>query len=366
MTVVIGFTIILMLLFAGYMSYRLFLKRTLSVLICLGLEVFALTVALIAFVFDVQTNNFAETLYVAFGVLVPAGFFAYDYVNMIKKIRNQGGNEDFFKAVKKMGNSRSKIPKAVKGRKITEEPVDGDIFSQLERLGPSDYEGYYELGLSYYQMGLTEKAIEAFKRVVEIKPDTFKAYYSMAIALDETGEADEAARAFKKAININPEYTEAYNNLGILLSSQGKYDEALYVYSKGLERMPAEYSFYFNMGVVLSETGRFSDAVKAYEKALERKPDEYDINYHLGAALTQTGRYDEAIEAYKSALKKKPSDSELFYNLSIVYSLLRKHDIAIDNLKKAIEINKGLKADAKKNKAFDSMKTKMEFKELVS
>jgi hypothetical protein len=45
---------------------------------------------------------------------------------------------------------------------------------------------------------------------------------------------------------------------------------------------------------------------------------------------------------------------------------MKKSDIAMDNLKKAIELNSGFKADAKSNRAFDGLRNKQEFKELVS
>lgn len=367
MTVIIGFTIVLMLLFAGYMSYRLYIRRTLSVLIALSLEVFALTVALIAFALNVQTSNVTEVLYVSFGVLVPAGFFVYDYLKMMEKIRAHGVVGKFLGRTDK----REKEELSYENPLFTEgdtapELTEGDVFTQMENIGPTDYKGFYSLGLSYYQMKLKEEAIECFKRAVEIKPDYFEAYYNMAITLDELGEQEEAIRAFRKVIQLKPDFVEAYNNLGIIYSTQGKHNEALYTYAKGLEKNPSDYSLYYNMGVTLSETGRFPDAVEAYKKALERKPDEFEISYHLGAALTQLRRYDEAISAYRGALKTKPTDSELFYNLSIVYSLLRKQDIAMDNLKKAIEINHELKAEARKNKAFEFMKTNPDFKKLVS
>lgn len=366
MSVVIGFTIMLMLGFAGYMAYRLFLKRTLSVLICLCLEVIALTVALVAFVLNVQTSNLSEILYIAFGILVPSAFFLYDYRKMMEKIRDQGVSEGLLGRKKnRLANSDEPIYSTQSATAGQQAGFDGDIFSQMESISPTDYKGYYSLGLSYYQMGLKEEAVDCFKRAIEIKPDSYEAYFNMAVAMDEIGEQEEAIRALKKVISLKSDFIDAYNNLGIIFSTQGKHNEALYVYAKGLEMNPQEYSLFYNMGITLSETGRFPEAVEAYKKALERKPDEYEISYHLGAALAQLRRYDEAIEAYKSALRIKPTDSELFYNLSVVYSLLRKQDIAMDNLKKAIEINSDLKVEAKRNKAFEFIKTNPEFKRLI-
>ncbi|MCX7842438.1 MAG: tetratricopeptide repeat protein [Clostridia bacterium] len=231
---------------------------------------------------------------------------------------------------------------------------------------PKSYKAHYNLGAALYKLNKPEQAVECFRTAIELEPESYKSYYNLAMALDELGRQDEAAKAFKRVIELKDDFIDAYNNLGIMLSTQGKHLEALNVYVKGLKKNPEEYSLYFNMGITLSDMGRYPEAVEAYKNAIEIKPDEYEIHYHMGAALMEMKRYSEAAEAYKTALKVKPSDSELFYNLSIVYSLLKKNDIAIDNLKKAVQLNTELKREAKYNSAFDSIRSSMEFKELIS
>jgi tetratricopeptide (TPR) repeat protein len=238
-------------------------------------------------------------------------------------------------------------------------------FKKLVKLNPEDFRGHYNLGTSLYHAGTKQAAVQSFKKVLDTKPDHFKALYNMAVAFDELGNQEDAISAFKKVIDIKVDFIDAYNNLGIILSTQGRLHEALEIYIKGLKKNPDEYSLYYNMGITLSEMGRYEDAVEAYKNALEIKPDEHEISYHLGSALTELKKYNEAIEAYKNAIKIKPSDSELFYNLATVYSIIKKHDIAMDNLRKAIELNNDLKEDARHNMAFNNLKTKAEFKELV-
>lgn len=241
-----------------------------------------------------------------------------------------------------------------------------EIFKKYVKLKSDDYKGYYNLGTSLYQMGLKDSAIESFKKVIEMKPDSYKSYYNMAVALDEIGEQEESISTFKKVIELKSDFIDAYNNLGIILSTQGRHLEALDIYIRGLKKNPEESSLYYNMGVTLSEMGRYNEAVEAYRNALEIKPDEHEIYYHLGTALTELKKYNDAIEVYKNALKIKPSDSEMLYNISTNYVLLKKNDIALDNLRKAIELNNDLKLEAKHDRAFSSIFSNAEFKELVS
>ena len=102
------------------------------------------------------------------------------------------------------------------------------------------------------------------------------------------------------------------------------------------------------------------------ENALEINPDALEVYSDLGDSLAETRRYSDAIEAYRNALKVKSADSELHYSMASVYSILKKHDVAIDSLKRAFELNEELKYDAKSNNAFESLKTRPEFKALLS
>ncbi|MGI6778635.1 MAG: tetratricopeptide repeat protein [Acetivibrionales bacterium] len=241
-----------------------------------------------------------------------------------------------------------------------------DILEKYTMLKPNDSDGYYYLGTSLYRLGLLDKAIKNFKLLVDIDPKGYKGYYNLGICLDEIGRSGEAERAYKKVIEVKPDFVGAYNNLGILFSSQGKYKEAVDVYIEALRINPKEYSLYYNLGVTLTETGKYAEAVDAYRNALSIKPDEYEICYHLGNALVQLKRFDEAVKAYTAALEIKPSEGELFYNLASVYSLLKKKDIAISSLKRAVELDKGFKREARFDRSFDSIRSRKEFKELVS
>ena len=241
-----------------------------------------------------------------------------------------------------------------------------NIYKKLLKLRP-DYPGVtYNLGMSMYHAGMKKESLSVFEKMAEKDPGNYRYHYNMAVAFDELGRQEEAIKAFKRVIELKPDFIEAYNNLGIVLSTMGRHMEAFDIYYRALKIQPGEYSIYYNLGVALSDTGRHKEAVEAYKKALEIKPDEGEINYHLGAALIELKQYDEAVKIYKDTLKIRPDDCDVYYNLAMVYGILKKYDIAIDSLRKAIELNNNLKEEARYNFAFNSMKHRQEFRELVS
>lgn len=241
-----------------------------------------------------------------------------------------------------------------------------DAFENIIRINPEDFPGHYYKAVACYKLGRKKEAVECYRKAVKLNNESYRSYYNMAVALEELGERKEAVEAFNKAIMLKPDFVDAYNNLGIILSTLGRYDEALKTYEEGIKRNPGQFSLFLNMGIMLSETGRHREAAAAFRSAIDLKPDEYEIYYYLGASLTEMRHYNDAIDSYKTALKVKPSDGELYYSIATVYALLGRYDIARDNLKQAIEMDDNIRSDARTNRAFDGMRGKSDFKELVS
>ena len=241
-----------------------------------------------------------------------------------------------------------------------------EAFDNIIRINPEDFPGHYYKAVACYKLGLKKEAVGCYRKAVKFNNESYRSYYNMAVALEELGERKEAVEAFNKAIVLKPDFVDAYNNLGIVLSTLGKFDEALETYEEGIRRNPGQFSLFLNMGIMLSESGRHREAAAAFRSAIDLKPDEYEIYYYLGASLTEMRHYNDAVEAYKTALKVKPSDSELYYSIATVYALLARYDIAKDNLKQAIELNDEIRNDARTNRAFDGMRGKSDFKELIS
>ena len=241
-----------------------------------------------------------------------------------------------------------------------------DIYERITHLNQDDYSAWCSKANIYSKLNRWKEAASNYKEAVRIRPDNYRSHYNLAVALDECGSRQAAAEAFKEAIILHPDFVDAYNNLGITLSLLGRYEEALEVYEEGIKRNPQNFSLFFNMGMNLFETGKYVEAAAAYRNAIDIKPDELEIYYYLGAALTELRHYNDAIDAYKCALKIKPADGELHYNIAAIYAMLGRYDIAVENLKQAIELNGDIRSDARQNRAFDGMRSRSEYKEMMS
>ena len=63
-----------------------------------------------------------------------------------------------------------------------------------------------------------------YRKALSIEPNNPK-IHSCGILLEKMGDFSKAIDAYKKAIEIDPKYSESMNNLAVLLYKQKRYDE---------------------------------------------------------------------------------------------------------------------------------------------
>jgi len=65
-----------------------------------------------------------------------------------------------------------------------------------------------------------DKAIESYKKVIELNPKYADAYNNMGLAYGSKKDYDKAIESYKKAIELNPKDAEIYNSMGIAYGSK--------------------------------------------------------------------------------------------------------------------------------------------------
>ena len=190
------------------------------------------------------------------------------------------------------------------------------------------------LGASASQIGMLDKAINAYKKCIILKPDYADAYNNMCVALKDQGKLDKAIEVCNKAISIKPNYTEAYNNLGNILKDQGKLDKAIEAYKKCISLNPNYAEAYSNMGLALKDQGKLHEALEACNKALLLKPNYASSYNNMGNIFIAQRKLDKAVEAFKKALLFQPNYADAYNNLGNALRNQGKLDEAIDVYKK--------------------------------
>lgn len=97
-----------------------------------------------------------------------------------------------------------------------------------------DYGGY----LNDYYTQKYERAIQTFKRIIDLSSNNYRAHYNLGIAYYNLGEMENAKSSFEKALKIKPDYKYCFYNLGLIYEALENYEEALENYEQALKIDP--------------------------------------------------------------------------------------------------------------------------------
>ncbi len=146
------------------------------------------------------------------------------------------------------------------------------FFCEIVRQCPDNARMHNNLGKAYYEIGKTQKAIDSFKKAIELTPDFEIAWNNLGLAHYQAGEKKEALASFRKAIEINPASAEAYNNLGSTYYKWGNIEEAISAYTKSIALNPNYAPAYRNLALAYYRNHEFAKSLEYCEKAKEFGP----------------------------------------------------------------------------------------------
>jgi Flp pilus assembly protein TadD len=124
------------------------------------------------------------------------------------------------------------------------------------------------------------------------------------------GDRKKAVEHYRRAVEIHPNYIEAYNNLGVQLMRLGWLDEAVAALEKAAELDPGSAQPHLNLSVALHAAGELEAAAYQAERAVELAPRSPEANLGLGLVLSAQGRdLEEALRRLRFAAREHPSAS---------------------------------------------------------
>ena len=80
-----------------------------------------------------------------------------------------------------------------------------DEFKKAIELNPSDGVSYYNLGICYLRLERFQEAVKPLETYVTFHPDKAFAYYNLGYVYTKIGEKDKSLVAYNKALQLNPD-----------------------------------------------------------------------------------------------------------------------------------------------------------------
>ncbi len=98
---------------------------------------------------------------------------------------------------------------------------------------------YNRLGIIYLEEGLTEMAMNNFKKAIELNPEDSQAHNNLGNVYFKTDDYAAAVKEFKEAVKLDSSNAEAYNNLGSVYGILEDYPQAAKMFAEALKINPA-------------------------------------------------------------------------------------------------------------------------------
>jgi tetratricopeptide (TPR) repeat protein len=168
---------------------------------------------------------------------------------------------------------------------------------------PSYAVAHNALGMHYRRKGLLTKAIEEFHMAVNLAQD-YESYFNMGKTLFDLGRHNEAREAFKHCLDLAPGDPEARYELACTNYGLGEYADALTDMHDLANQYPADWEFPYVVGSCYLRLGEYHEAEEEFRKAVSLAKNEEDT-WSAGDALAVAQRHQEFELGKSLSLKER-------------------------------------------------------------
>ena len=169
---------------------------------------------------------------------------------------------------------------------------------------------FHMLAMALERMGHLHKALVTYERAFELDPDDPELLINLGLTAWNLKLTDGAAQMFALYIVACPNSPLGYNNLGSIQCDLGAPDAAIATLKSAIARMPQEAILWNALATVLAEEGRAAESIVFYEEAARLAPGFARAYHNLGYAYQHLGQLEAAMAAYDKALERVVDPTE--------------------------------------------------------
>ena len=170
------------------------------------------------------------------------------------------------------------------------------------------------LGQSYFMAGKVEKAIEQFKKLLEID-NSARSYAFLGLSYRNLGRFDEAKQYFQQGLKIDPHNATCLFNLGFIAERQGEAEQAENLFQQALKTNPDFPDALLELANIRLAAKRFAEAKELLQRYVKVSRDPATGYYKLAMAersLHETAAADRDLGVFRT-LSKNASAGPLPY-----------------------------------------------------
>jgi len=230
----------------------------------------------------------------------------------------------------------------------------GDIYSQMglseqaiqeyKKLLNFDFPSkdfvYNIIGSEYLMIDKFAEAIHYLKKSVEASDENNPALYKIYFAYSELNQLDECIKYFEKVIDKSPFNADAWLYMAFCYFDKKDYENALESINFALAINPSDLLIVLKKSDILKKLNRYDDAIELLNEYLNKDPQNTYLLNVLAETYNEILEYDKAIKYFHKSLYNNPQNSRAWLGLAEAYAHLSQESEAISCISQALQISK--------------------------
>ncbi len=197
-------------------------------------------------------------------------------------------------------------------------PLDAlDLLVRAHKIAPENTDIIYLMAQVSISQNYFEDAIPLLESGLAIAPKRSDLLAALGESYFMSGKVDKAIEVFKKLIEVEPS-ARSYAFLGLSYRHLGRFDEAKQYFQQGLKLDPHNSACLFNLGFIAERQGDTATAEAMFQQSLRSSPDYPDALLEL-ANLRIAGRnFPEAADLLRRYVRVSRNPATGYYKLAMV------------------------------------------------
>ncbi|OGS21304.1 MAG: hypothetical protein A2252_08550 [Elusimicrobia bacterium RIFOXYA2_FULL_39_19] len=203
-------------------------------------------------------------------------------------------------------------------------------YTQSLYINPISQESYFALGNVFLNNidKYNDDAIALFERAAIFFPQNMDFWNNLGFAYTKKNEHKKAVEAYRKAVELNPDFQMAKHNLQIALDKAGmKYDPIL------------EYDNILKQAEKNIEAKNWPEVQRLSKKLVEIFPGSYKAHFYYANANFTLGNIDLAINHYREVINLSTNNLPAWLNLGLAYMQKNDRAGAMEAFEKVLELD---------------------------
>lgn len=174
------------------------------------------------------------------------------------------------------------------------------LLESLREQRPDDRTLLNNLSIAYKLTDRRQHALDTLRDGIDRHSDYYLFHFNIATLYEDRGQPQRAIEHFRRAVELDPGLTVGYERLGLLLVREERYDEALAAFEAMAPHGERATALYYR-AMIEGARAQWPAAVASLRKVVQLDPSLAKGHVFLGRSLAETGRYDEARTALARA-----------------------------------------------------------------